>query len=73
VTELCQFFLGGSWTVKISVQWLSKPLYTVNNRGCGLILSKQTFQLKWKVPEIGKNNVFRKIGKSLIVNQPVQL
>ncbi len=39
MTEFCQF-LGESWKVIINIQQLSQLLYTVNNRGWGLILSK---------------------------------
>ncbi len=72
MAELCQFF-GGSWKVINNIQQLSQLLCAVNNRGWGLILSKNTSQLKWKGPKKGKKEVFWKIGKSLIVNQPVQL
>jgi hypothetical protein len=40
VAELCQF-LGGSWKVIHNIQQLSQLLWTVNNRGSGLILSKK--------------------------------
>ncbi len=72
MAELCQF-LGGSWKIIYNIQQLSQFLWTVNNRGSGLILSKNTSQLKWKGPKKEKKAVFWKIGKSLIVNQPVQL
>jgi hypothetical protein len=45
VTELCQF-LGEGWKVIIDVKQHSQPLFTVRNRGGGLILSKKTSQLK---------------------------
>ncbi len=72
MAELCQF-LGGSWKGINNIQQLSRHLCTVINRGSGLILSKNTSQLKWKGPKKAKKAVFWKIGKSLIVNQPVQL
>ncbi len=76
VTELCRF-LGESWEVIISVQYLSQPLNTVNNRAWELILSTTKNipapQLKWKGPKKGKKAFFWKIVKAFIVNQPVQL
>ncbi len=45
VAELCQF-LGGSWKVINNIQQFSQLLCTVNNRGSGLILSKNSSQLR---------------------------
>jgi hypothetical protein len=62
VAELCQF-LGGSWKVINNIQQLSQHLCTVINRGSGLILSKNTSQLKWKGPKKGKQSGFLKNRK----------
>jgi hypothetical protein len=71
-TELCQF-LGGGWKVISSNQQLSQPLYAVHNREERFILSEKSSQRKFKGPKKGKKGLFKKIGKSLIVNQPMQL
>jgi hypothetical protein len=59
--ELCRF-LGGGWKVIYSFQQLSQPLFTVHNKGGGLILSKKkTSQLKWKGPKKGKKAFLYKL------------
>jgi hypothetical protein len=72
VTELCQF-LGGNWKVIIAVQQNSQPLLTARNRGGGLFLSKKTPSYSGEVKKRQKAGFLRKIKKSLIVDQPVQL
>jgi hypothetical protein len=53
MSELCQL-LGGGCKVIIAVKQHPQPLYTVRNKGRGLILYKKTSQLKWKGPNNAK-------------------
>ncbi len=61
MTELPQFLHGG-WKVLLAVKQYYQPLYTVRNRGGGVILSKKTSQLKWRGPK-KKTRVFMRNSK----------
>jgi hypothetical protein len=65
VTELPQFLHGG-WKVLLAVKQYYQPLYTVRNRGGGVILSKKTSQLKWRGPKKTKKGFYDKFKNSLL-------